>query len=254
MSTRSDSRVKRWENRTAGPLTVLAVLFLLIYALPILWTTSPERIRQACTVGNVLIWIVFGADYVARLLLSSDRRAFVRTHLLDLIVLVLPILRPLRMLRLLTALMVLNRRAEAWTRGRLSLYVGSATVMLVLVGGLAILDAERGSPDGNIATYPQAVWWAIVTVTTVGYGDHYPTTVIGRLVAVGLMMGGIGLIGFVTGSLATWIVERISTADRPADATRADIAEVLNELRELRASVAALRAEGETTGPADTDR
>ena len=247
---RSD-RVDYWERRTAGLLTLLAVLFIGVYTVPILHPDLTADWRRTCEITNLVIWALFVVDYLVRLGLSRARWAFVRAHLFDLIVLLLPLLRPLRMLRLVSALLVLNRRTERWTRGRLAIYIGGTTVLLAAVGALAILDAERGSPDSNITTYPQALWWAVVTITTVGYGDFYPTTVTGRLVALGLMIGGIGLIGFVTGSLATWIVERISTADRPSEATKQDITAVLHELVELRTEIAALRAavDGETPRP-----
>ncbi|WP_239163507.1 potassium channel family protein [Paractinoplanes rishiriensis] len=242
MSRDSGDRLGRWERRTAGVLTALAVVFIIVYAVPILWPAVDDGWRRACEITNVTIWVVFVGDYLWRFWLSTARWAFVRSHIFDLVVLLLPLLRPLRMLRLVTALLVLNRRTETWSRGRLALYVGGTTVLLVLVGALAILDAERTSPDGNIRDYPQALWWAIVTITTVGYGDFYPTTLPGRLVALGLMIGGIGLIGFVTGSLATWIVERISTSERPSEATKEDIASILDEISRLRSEVAALRS------------
>ncbi|MFC6016900.1 potassium channel family protein [Plantactinospora solaniradicis] len=249
MATASGTRVDRWERRTAGVLTTLAVLFIVAYAVPILEPDLPGGWRVACEVADAVIWGLFGVDYLVRLALSVDRWRFLRSHLFDLAVLVLPVLRPLRMLRLVTALLVLNRRTEAWTRGRLAVYVGATTVLLVGVGALAILDAERGSPDGNISSYPDALWWGVVTITTVGYGDFYPTTASGRLVAMSLMIGGIGLIGFVTGSLATWIVERISTTESSTEATKADVAALLTEIRHLRAEVTALRR-GDDAGTA----
>jgi voltage-gated potassium channel len=248
MKSNLSQSAEQWERRTAGVLTVLALLFLVVYAVPILKPELSEQWRRACEITNLVIWGLFVVDYLVRLVLSRARWAFVRAHLFDLIVLLLPLLRPLRMLRLVTALLVLNRRTERWTRGRLAIYVGGTTVLLAAVGALAILDAERASADGNISDYPQALWWAVVTITTVGYGDFYPTTVTGRFVALGLMIGGIGLIGFVTGSLATWIVERISTADRPSEATKEDIAAVLREIGELRAEIATLRATGDGAG------
>ena len=63
--------------------------------------------------------------------------------------------------------------------------------MLIWVASLAILDAERGKPGANIETFGEAVWWAFVTITTVGYGDFYPVTAHGRFVAVLLMAGGV---------------------------------------------------------------
>jgi voltage-gated potassium channel len=249
MEPNPSDRLEHWERRTAGALTALAVVFIVVYAVPVLWPDLRPGWRRACETANLVIWGLFIGDYLVRLGLSRTRWRFVRDHLFDLVVLLLPLLRPLRMLRLVTALLVLNRRTERWTRGRLAVYVGGTTALLVAVGALAILDAERGRPDANIGDYPQALWWAVVTITTVGYGDFYPTTVPGRLVALCLMLGGIGLIGFVTGSLATWIVERISAADRPSEATKEDVAAVLREVVELRAEIAALRADTEAGPP-----
>jgi voltage-gated potassium channel len=64
-------------------------------------------------------------------------------------------------------------------------------------------------PDANISDFGEAIWWAVTTMTTVGYGDHYPVTAAGRLVALGLMVGGIALLGTVTATLASWIVETV---------------------------------------------
>ncbi|SCG54153.1 potassium channel family protein [Micromonospora halophytica] len=232
--TRPVDRAARWERLSALPLTILSILFLAVYAAPILRPDLPAPWRLACEVTAVVIWLLFWVDLLARLKLTTDRRRFLRSHLFDLTVLVLPVLRPLRALRLVTVVLTLNRRTETWARGRLAVYVGATTLLLVLVSALAVLDAERSSVDANISSFDDALWWSAVTITTVGYGDHYPVTATGRFVALALMIGGIGLIGFVTGSLATWIVERVSDAGRPATATVDDVAV-------LRAEIAALR-------------
>jgi voltage-gated potassium channel len=235
-------RLHRWEHLTAYPLTLLSVLFIAVYAWPILNPALDHNWRDICEAGDLLIWAVFCGEYIVRLLLANDKIRFVRTHWFDLSVLVLPVLRPLRALRLFNALRVLNRHAVSWTRGRLAVYVIATTGLIVLIAGLAVLEAERGHPNSNIEDYPQALWWAVCTITTVGYGDFYPETIEGRLVAVTLMVGGLGLIGFTTGSLASWIVDRISDSERPSGAaTRADVALLLHEVRKLRAEVAELK-------------
>jgi voltage-gated potassium channel len=243
MAGEHEDRLTRWEHVTAYPLTVLSVLFIVVYAWPILDPAMNAHARRACEIGDLLIWVLFGAEYLIRLSLARRKREFVRGHWFDLAVLLLPMLRPLRALRLINAIKFLNRRAAALTRGRLALYVGATTVLLVLVAALAVLEAERGRPGSNIQTFPEALWWGVATITTAGYGDFYPTTLEGRLVAVGLMIGGIGLIGFVTGSLATWIVERIAIAEQPAEVTRRDVARLLDEVRELRTEISDLRGE-----------
>ena len=62
------------------------------------------------------------------------------------------------------------------------------------MAALGVLDAERASPDANIVTFGDAIWWAFVTITTVGYGDYYPVTTPGRVVAVLLMAGGVAVL------------------------------------------------------------
>jgi voltage-gated potassium channel len=252
-SDRSEYRLRSWEHATAYPLTALSLLFIAVYAWPILDPAMHPGWRRACEIVDLLIWLLFCAEYLIRLSLARQKRSFVRTHWFDLAVLILPVLRPLRALRLLNAFRVLNRHAVKWTRGRLAVYVVATSVLIVLVGALAVLEAERGHAGSNIHTYPAALWWAVCTITTVGYGDLYPATVEGRMVAIALMIGGLGLIGFTTGSLASWIVDRVSDAERPTGAaTRADMSALLAEIRRLREEVAELRTQGsqsETPSP-----
>ncbi|MFF1924495.1 potassium channel family protein [Streptomyces sp. NPDC058221] len=89
--------------------------------------------------------------------------------------------------------------------------VGWATVILaltVLVGSWAVLMAEQHAGHATITTYPRALWWSAETATTVGYGDFYPLTLWGRVVAVVVMIVGITTYGMVTAALATWFVGR----------------------------------------------
>jgi voltage-gated potassium channel len=119
-------------------------------------------------------------------------------------------------------------------RGRIVIYTVSGVVLLIYVASLAILDKERDQPGAPIDSFGKALWWSITTVTTVGYGDLYPVTVTGRVIAVMLMLGGISLVGVVTASLASWIVQRVSeteTATRAA--TAAQIDELRSEIRSL---------------------
>ncbi|WP_205856173.1 potassium channel family protein, partial [Phytoactinopolyspora endophytica] len=120
----------------------------------------------------------------------------------------LPMLRPLRLVRLVVVLDYAQRRAAS-LRIRAGSYVASGAALLVFVGGLAITDAERGHPDALIANVGDGWWWAFVSMTTVGYGDMYPVTVSGRLIAVALMLGGIAVLGSVTGMVASWVIEQV---------------------------------------------
>lgn len=151
-------------------------------------------------------------DYLTRVWVARDRRSYFLKHIPDLLIVALPALRPMRLLRLGVLFRVLNRKAAAALQGRVPLYVTVSAETLVFCAALAVLDAERSAPvpaHPNITSFGNAVWWAITTVTTVGYGDHFPATVEGRFVAAGLMIGGVALIGVVTASFAAWFIDRV---------------------------------------------
>jgi voltage-gated potassium channel len=233
----SGELLREYERRSAWILTAAAVLFLAVYAWPILDPDLPSGLVRACSIANLTIWIAFGLDYLVRLTLAPSKRQFVRGHLLDLVVLVMPLLRPLRVVRVVTALARLNRTSPPSVRGRTTAYVLGAVVLLGFVSAIAVLDAERHSKDANIASFGDAIWWAATTITTVGYGDQFPTTAEGRFVGVGLMIGGIALAGTITAALASWFVEQVNIAEQAETDTRDE------QLANLVAEVQALRAE-----------
>jgi voltage-gated potassium channel len=161
-------------------------------------------------------------------------------HWYDLLVVVLPLLRPLRLLRLIPLLSVLNRRATMRLRGRVGIYVAGGASLLAFVAALAVLDVERSSPDANISDFGDAIWWAVTKMTTVGYGDHYPVTAAGRLVAFGLMIGGIALLGTVTATLASWLVETVAAEKEQAE----DLQVTVRRLEEKIDQIAAEKRNG----------
>jgi voltage-gated potassium channel len=237
---KQQSAQARWEQRTQRPLLALAVAFALGYAVPIVDSDASRSLTVTCTVVEWVVWGSFATDYLVRLVLARQRRDFVRTHWLDLCAVILPILQPLRLLRLVATLTLVGRRARMASQIQLTTYVGGAVIGLLMFGSLAVLSVERDSPNGNIKTLGDAVWWSFTTMTTVGYGDHAPTTGLGRMLAVGLMLSGIALLGVVTANIAAWFIARFEKDDVEERRQTAAIQSLTEEVRALRAEVAAL--------------
>jgi voltage-gated potassium channel len=201
--------VQRWEKRAEVPLLLLALAFLVAYAWPILDPRLDPDLRTMLEVASWTVWAAFVIDFVARLYLAQERRAYAVSHWYDVALIVLPMLRPLRLLRLLAFARVLNRSAAGSLVGKVSAYVFGTAVMALGLGALAVLDAEQDASGANITTFGDALWWAATTVTTVGYGDFFPVTTTGRLVAVALMLVGIACIGAITAGVAAWLVAQV---------------------------------------------
>jgi voltage-gated potassium channel len=232
-----------WERATNLPLLALALLFLVAYAVPILYPGLPAWIGSAAVAVHVLVWVLYAADFAVRLTMvgSGNRFRFVFSHPLDLVMVLLPMLRPLRVVRIVVLLAeVFRRHAEASKRFQAVFYVVSVTGMILLVASLAILDAERNAPDTQVADFGDAVWWSVVTATTVGYGDMVPQTVEGKAIAAFLMFAAIGLVGLVSGSLASWFVDRVSAAEETAE--RAEFIELRTRLERLERQVGEIHA------------
>jgi voltage-gated potassium channel len=210
-----------------------AIVFLGAYT----WEVVGDLHGTKRHLAEILIWATWGiflVDYLANLLLAPKRWYWFRTHLLEFFIVMLPMLRPLRLLRLLTLLNVLQRTAGAAFRGSVVVYVAGASLLLVFVAALAVLDVERSAPGANLTGFGDAIWWAVVTMTTVGYGDYAPVTGLGRLIAAVLMLSGIALLGVVTATLASWIVERISAQEQGSQAaTQSQITDLSRQLDEL---------------------
>lgn len=230
-------RLHRWEKSTERPLAAVALIFLAAYSVQVL--AQPKgRAETALEVGTTIVWAVFLVDYVVRLSLATDRPQWFVRHLLDLAIVALPFLRPLRLLRLLVLFSALQKAVGGAIRGRVIIYTAFSAALLIYVASLAILETERSHPDSKITTFGDAVWWAITTVTTVGYGDLSPVTGVGRVIAVLLMIGGISLVGVVTATLASWIIQRVAeeeTANQALtaagiDALRSDFDQRLDKL------------------------
>ena len=217
------------------PLTILALLWLPVLVLPYVIHLSPT-VTDTFEAIDFFVWAAFVVEYLVKLYLSPSRKGFFTHHLLDLAVIAVPMFRPLRAARLLRILnlgrvgiVLANalRRTKALFTHRGLHFVLLAVIAIIFACSALVLSFEINAKGSNIHNFGDALWWAIVTVTTVGYGDKYPVTAGGRGVAAVLMFVGIGLIGVLTATVASYFVEQ------GADDDRAELVERLDRMEAM---------------------
>ncbi|WP_103662795.1 potassium channel family protein [Microbacterium sp. CJ77] len=224
---------ERWQKLTYWPLIVASFAFIVAYS----WQVIAElrggpRIITATII--LVTWVVFAADYLVQLSMAPKKGVWFRAHLFALAVVIIPALKPLRLLRVLTLFHPFGRSAGDALRARLMIYGVASALMVIYIAALSVLEAERASPDANITSFGDAIWWAFVTITTVGYGDFTPVTVAGRVVAVLLMFSGVAVLGISTATLASWVAERATAGhEEYQPATRAEVSRLSAQLAAL---------------------
>lgn len=222
---------------------ILFSLCLSLFAIGLLGAESvlslhPET-RTIFEYLDFVICLFFMADFVASLYKAEDRaKYFIKWGWIDLlssipsvdilrlgraarIMRILRVLRGIRATKILSQFL-LNRRAEG-----AALAAALVTLLLIVIASISILHFET-LPESNIKSAEDALWWAVTTVTTVGYGDTYPVTTEGRMIAALLMTAGVGLFGTFSGFVASWFL-------KPSEEhTHSDIKELQEEIRLLR--------------------
>jgi voltage-gated potassium channel len=230
---RTESNLQRWVRHAEWPLAVAAVVFLVLFTRQVLVAPHGREAHLVWAI-NWAIWGLFFLDYFVRLYLATDRWRWFLRHLVDFAIVTLPLARPLRLLRLLVLIEVLQKAVGDAFRGKIVVYTMSGVVLLIYTASLAVFDKERYLPGATINSFGKALWWSITTVTTVGYGDVYPVTNTGRVIAVLLMIGGISMVGVVTAALASWIIQRVAEDETAIQSiTVAHIEELRSEIRAL---------------------
>ena len=239
-------------------LTVFSLVVMVLLVLPL-----DAQTHQLLFVYDNAVCVIFLIDFAYNISGSKPKRQYFiqQRGWLDLIGSIPAfnvfqlgaLLRLARLSRLarITRLLRGNARRElvrdmVENRGQYATFITILAAGTVLtVSSILMLELEGRSPDANILTGGDALWWGLVTITTVGYGDFYPVTSLGRMVGVAVMFAGVGIIGALASILASLLVPPPKTEDAaaPAAASIADADAVATELAGLRAEVAALRAE-----------
>jgi voltage-gated potassium channel len=233
-----------WEQQPNGRVThslewAIVGLALLVIPVVLIEESHPSpAMREVAAIGNWVIWLGFAAELAFVLTVAPRKRAALRAHWLDVAIVILtaPFLPALlgflrltrltRLLRLLRLAALAGRALSAQrtlTSRQGFRYVALATVLLVILAGFSVSIADRE----QFTTPWLGMWWAVTTVTTVGYGDVYPHTVGGKLIAAVLMIIGIGFLSTLTASIASRFVSLDSAEEE------SEIAEVLATLKRV---------------------
>jgi voltage-gated potassium channel len=258
-------------------ILVLTVYSLVLMAVLFLLPLDPDT-RSAVNVWDNAICFIFLIDFAYNLAGAKPKRAYLVGQLgvIDLLGSIpsfsfLPftaLFRLFRIFRLVRIVKIFRGQNQKQVvsdvlrnRGQYATFITILLAGMVLsVSSILVLQFESRSPDANITTGGNALWWAIVTITTVGYGDFYPVTVLGRITGVFVMFAGVGIIGALASILASLLVAPSPTSDgsapeaagpapasagvpsagvSPGDVSTASVAA---ELAGLRAEIAAMRA------------
>ena len=203
------ARQARWQQAVDWPLTIAAVLFLVAYSVTVI-TSVDAATADVLRVVILISWALFPVNYVVEIILATHSWQWAVHHPVELIFVLLPLLRPLRLLRVVARSKVFQQSAGTAFRARVLVYLAGAAILVTYIAALGVLEAERGASDANITSFGDSLWWAAVTITTVGYGDFTPVTVRGRIIATALMLGGVAVLGVLTATLSSWIVQRVS--------------------------------------------
>jgi voltage-gated potassium channel len=188
-------------------LTVLALAFLFAFSYPAFVDPIPKSTQTLLNVIQWISWIAFAMDLIYGLSKSKNKIKYLKKHPLEIAAVLFPFLRPLRLMRVISFGGLAIQKVAIGRQFAITIKVFLASLFVAYISAVQITITERATESSNIKNFGDGLWWAITTVTTVGYGDRYPTTTEGRFLAVGLMIMGISLMGVITASVAAWFVK-----------------------------------------------
>lgn len=188
-------------------LTFLALAFLVAFSWPAFVAEIDPQTQRILDYVQWISWIGFAVDLLVGLIAADKKLKFLINHPLEVITVLLPFLRPLRLLRVISFGTLVIQKVAVGRQFAITLKVFITSILLAYIGAVQITITERGVEGSNIKNFGDGLWWAITTVTTVGYGDRFPVTSTGRVLAVCLMLVGISLMGVITASVAAWFVK-----------------------------------------------
>jgi len=227
--------LEKYQTRTEKPLLGLSLAFVVILITQLLIPDGFSQISEVLEFFNWIIWALFVLDYFLCVYLAEKKWLWVMKHPLELLIVVVPFLRPLRLLRALPMVIQLFKKGRSKLSGRTLSIALLGLVMFVVPATLMLYFVESPVTNSKITNLGDAAWWAVTTVTTVGYGDIYPLTTVGRILSAVVMLLGITFIGILTAAIASWFVQE------GQEEAESEISQVLRRLNELEVEIKKLQ-------------
>ena len=229
---RREDLLARIDRFTELPLLALAFVMIPLIIGPLLWDLSPGE-DATFIVLDTFIWIAFAVDLSVKTVVAPHRWNFLKRHWIEVLIVIMPFFSPLRLLRLILY------GSHAFKGARRLVHVDFLIVYgmgLIMIVATVVTTVERDAEGATILSFPDALWWSLVTISTVGYGDMVPVTMTGKAMAIILMLGGIAFFAGVAGNFASSMARK----DNPH---KDNLDELANEVRKLREDIYSLKQE-----------
>jgi voltage-gated potassium channel len=208
--------VDRIEQTLKYPMALLGTAWLVIAV--IVLSTDLSGSASILLVGSLFVlWAILLVEYLVRLTVTPDRRGYLKRRWVEPATVLVPPLQGWHLVGIEKMSLIVHEgelRVETILKHHGLFRVLIAAGATLFLGAWLVLLFEKNAKGSNIHDYADALWWAVVTVTTVGYGDRYPVSGGGRAVAVVLMLVGIGLIGVLTATVASVFIKEHSDANK----------------------------------------
>ncbi len=218
-------RLQSWQNKTDGLLVVIAVGSLPLLLLETISDRLPKGDKNFIVIVNLVVFIAFAIDYIVKLVLSDSKPTYIRTQWLSLLIVisqllallpafgVLGVLRGVRAIRIFGVIArvigigaATNSNGKEFFKKRAASVAFGIAGLTLITSAVAFTIAEDVGAGRRINSFFDALWWSAATITTVGYGDIYPVTVAGRIIAVFTMVVGISTLAVVTARIAKFLI------------------------------------------------
>jgi voltage-gated potassium channel len=209
MAERSAERLDAYEEKWDGPMSLVALILVTLVVIRFTGTATPEATNILTAISAVL-WVLLVVDLVIRLSICPSPKRFVLTQPVYVAAVIIP---PLRIFLVGRIVRFMDQRARKRLSDRITAYVAMVTLEVVVIGGVLVTAVERDAPGASILTIGDGLWWSVVTVATVGYGDVVPVTEAGRTIGVLVIVVGVILLSVITANISSRFISAQAKTD-----------------------------------------